>query len=178
MAKAYLVTHGETKLDREGRMHGWKMDAPLSWTGQQTAKASAKKLEGKGIKCVYCSPLIRARQTAEIIGKHIGAKVEPRSELMPWNIGNMGGAKASSIKPVLDFFSSRPDRPIPSGESKSAFLSRYKGFMQQMSKEKEPIAIAGHSQHSLGLQFVQKGGDAAKVPVVGGTAGEVKEIKL
>lgn len=180
MSKIYLVTHGETRLDREGRIHGQKVDASLSDAGKATAKRAAKQLQGKGIDCLYCSPLKRAKETAQIIAKQIGAKVEPREELLPWDVASMSGAKVGSIKPLLDFFSARPDKPIPGGESKSAFLKRYKGFMDEMRQDakKESLGIVGHSQHSLGLSHVLKGGDMAKVPVLGGKPGEVKTISV
>lgn len=174
-AKIHLVTHGETALDREGRMHGWKVDAPLSLQGKFTAKKAAQKLKGKGIETIYCSPLLRCSETAEIIGREIGAKVSRTRELMPWNIANMGGAKTASIKPLLDFFSTRPHRVIPGGESKAQFLDRYGRFLKGL---KGTVAIAGHSQHSLGLSHVLKGGDARKVPVVGGTPGEIRSVTL
>lgn len=177
-AKLYLITHGETQLDREGRMHGQTVDAPLSQTGINTARRAAKQLAGKGIEKIFSSPLIRAKQTAAIIAQHIGATVETKNELLPWDIGRMGGAKVSSIKPVLDFFSSRPDRAVPNGEAKNSFLDRYRGFFRQVRKQGATVAIVAHSQHSLGLEHVMKGGDAAKVPVTGGTPGAITTISL
>jgi len=178
--KIYLVTHGETPLDKQGRIHGQRVDAPLSLTGTMRAKQMARKLANKDIDCIYCSPLKRAKQTAYIIGQRIGAKVEPRDELLPWDVARMSGAKVASIRPVLDFFSSRPDRKVPGGESKNEFLSRYKGFMQEMKRDakKMNLAIVGHSQHSLGLDHVLHGGDAAKVPMVGGESGEVRTFSV
>jgi hypothetical protein len=87
----------------------------------------------------------------------------------------MSGAKTNSIKPLLDFFSSRPDRPIPGGEAKNDVLKRYAKFMKTV---KPGEAVVGHSQHSLAYDYAKKGGDAAKVPMVGGKAGEVREVTL
>jgi broad specificity phosphatase PhoE len=172
--KAWLITHPETKLDREGRIHG-HLDPPLSESGRYKAKSIAKGLKNKGITKIHSSPRQRALETAQHISKATGAPVEVHSELEPWKLGSMSGAKTNSIKPLLDFFSNRPDRPVPGGEAKNDVLKRYAKFMKTV---KPGEAIVGHSQHSLAHDYVSKGGDAAKVPMVGGKAGEVREVSL
>jgi hypothetical protein len=87
----------------------------------------------------------------------------------------MSGAKTASIQPLLEFFSSRPDRKIPGGESKNDVLNRYKSFSKKL---KPGDVIVGHSQHSLAWDYARKGGDAAKVPMTGGKAGQVREVSL
>lgn len=175
--RVYIVAHGETKIDREGKIHG-HLDPPLTFNGEQTAKKQAKQLKGKGIEKIYSSPRQRARQTAEELAKATGAPIEVRDELIPWKLGSMSGAKTKSIKPLIDFFSSRPDRKIPGGEAKADVLARYRKFVSELKKGKGPVAIAGHSQHTLGFDYASKGGDAGKVPMIGGTSGEVKEVHL
>lgn len=101
--------------------------------------------------------------------------MEVSQDLTPWDLGRMSGAKVSAIRGLLDFFSARPDRAVPSGESKNDVLKRY---ARAMKKVKPGEVIVGHSQHSLAHDFVSKGGDAAKVPMVGGKAGEVREINV
>lgn len=172
--KAWLITHPKTDLDKQGKVHG-KLDTPLSHEGRQHAERIGKSLKGKGIKAIHASPRVRAQETAKAISRHTGAPIHSHAELVPWNLGNLSGAKAHSVKPLLDYFSNHPDRPVPSGEAKSAVLARYKQFMRTI---KDGDAIVGHSQHSLALEHVQKGGDAAKVPMFGGKAGEVRQIDL
>lgn len=174
MKKAWLITHPETKFDREGRIHG-HLDPPLSETGRYKAKTIAKGLKNKGITKIHSSPRRRAQETARAISKETGAPVEIHMELEPWKLGSMSGAKAASIKPLLEFFSNRPDRKVPGGESKNDVLGRFKAFVKKL---KPGEAIVGHSQHSLSWDYTHKGGDAAKVPMVGGKAGEVREVTL
>lgn len=175
--KVYIVAHGETKIDREGRIHG-HLDPPLTTAGKLTAKKQAKQLKGKGVEKIYSSPRARARETAEALSEETGAPVEVRDELIPWKLGSMSGAKTNSIKPLIEFFSSRPNRAIPGGEAKADVLTRYKKFVSELKKGKGPVAIAGHSQHTLGFDYASHGGDAGKVPMIGGTQGEVKEVHL
>jgi broad specificity phosphatase PhoE len=176
--RVYIMAHGPTPLDKEGRLHGQRVDASLSLAGRLAAKKAGKQLTGKKISKIYSSPLKRAKETADILSKAIGAPIEVRSELLPWDIGRMSGAKAASVKPVLDFFSKRPNRAIPGGEAKADVLKRYKGFVDTLRKGKDPVAISGHSQHTLGLEYATKGGNAADVQMIGGNPGEVKAIVL
>lgn len=174
MSKAWLITHPETKLDKEGRIHG-KLDPPLSDSGRQRADSIGRSLKGKGINRIHSSPRKRALETAHAISKHTGAQVHVSDRLEPWDLSTMSGAKTASIGPLLDFFSKRPNRSVPGGESKQAVLDRYKRFIGGL---RGGDAVVAHSQHSLAWDHVTKGGDASKVPMIGGKAGEVKEVSL
>lgn len=173
----FIVAHGETKVDREGRVHG-SLDPPLTFKGEQMGQRAGKQLRGKGIVKIYSSPRQRARQTANLLAKQLGVPVEVRDELIPWKLGSMSGAKTNSIKPLIEFFSSRPNRAIPGGEAKADVLTRYRKFVSELKKGTGTVAISGHSQHTLGFDYATKGGDMSKVKMIGGTAGEVKEVRL
>ncbi len=175
--KVYIVAHGETKMDREGRVHG-HLDPPLTLGGEFAARKNAKNLKGRGIEKIYSSPRLRATQTAKTLAKELNVPIEVREELIPWDLGSMSGAKTNSIKPLIEFFSSRPNRSIPDGEAKADVLSRYRKFVSELKRGKGSVAIAGHSQHTLGFDYAARGGDQGKVPMIGGKAGEVKEVHL
>lgn len=175
--KGYIVAHGETVMDKQGRMHG-RLDPPLTLKGELMARNAAKELKGKPVERIYSSPRLRAQQTAEILAKIVKAPIEIRPELVPWDLGRMSGAKVSTIKPIVEFFSSHPERVIPSGESKAAVLARYRKFVSELKRGKGVFVIAGHSQHTLGFDYAAKGGDISKVKMIGGTAGEVKPVTV
>ena len=174
MSKVFLITHPETDLDKQGRVHG-RLDPPLSYSGRIRAKQIAESLKSKDVVRIHSSPRARAKETAELIAKATGAPISYHKDLEPWDLGSMSGVKTKSMQPLLEFFSSRPYKAVPGGESKSAVLARYKSFMR---KVKDGDVIVGHSQHSLALDHVQKGGDASKVPMFGGKAGEIRTISL
>lgn len=64
--KIYIVRHGETKLNAEGIIQGW-IDEPLNDNGIKLAEVTGKALKGIKFDHCYSSPLIRAKQTAEIM---------------------------------------------------------------------------------------------------------------
>lgn len=175
MAKtAWLITHPETKLDEEGRVHG-HLDPPLSNKGSHRAKLIAHSFKGKKISRIHSSPRQRALETAKHISNATGAPIEVHQELEPWKLGSLSGAKTKAVEPLLNYYSQHPDKATSGGESKSAVLARYSKFMR---KVKPGEAIVGHSQHSLAYDHVTKGGDAKKVPMFGGKSGEVKQVSL
>jgi len=61
-----LARHGETTWNTEGRHQGQGFDVPLSESGRAQALALAARLRGEPIARAIASPLLRARQTAEL----------------------------------------------------------------------------------------------------------------
>jgi len=70
MKNVYFVRHGETELNKK-RIHQHS-DEPLNETGRKQAHEVALVLKEKNIEALLCSPFVRARQTAEIIGQELG----------------------------------------------------------------------------------------------------------
>lgn len=61
-----LARHGETSWNVEGRHQGQGFDIPLSEMGRQQARALGQRLAGISIARAVASPLLRARETAEL----------------------------------------------------------------------------------------------------------------
>jgi probable phosphoglycerate mutase len=61
-----LVRHGETDWNRQGRFQG-QMDIPLNPTGQAQAQQAAEFLKSVPINFAVTSPMLRPKETAEII---------------------------------------------------------------------------------------------------------------
>lgn len=75
MKHIFLIRHGETGWNREGRFQG-KMDIPLNVLGKKQAEAAAKALESAAINRVVSSPLSRAADTARASATLMGLAVE------------------------------------------------------------------------------------------------------
>lgn len=74
----FLVRHGQTALNAEGRLRGLA-NPPLDDTGIAEARAVAEALAIYGIVEVRCSPLDRAVTTARIIAERCGCALETDS---------------------------------------------------------------------------------------------------
>lgn len=66
MTLLYLVRHGETEMNSKGVYYGWT-DCALSQRGQRQAADLARDLANVSFDAVLASPLLRARQTAEMM---------------------------------------------------------------------------------------------------------------
>lgn len=71
--RIYLIRHGQTDWNLEGRFQG-REDIALNDTGIRQAVECGLALKGEQIEAIITSPLIRARKTAEIIADIIGVK--------------------------------------------------------------------------------------------------------
>jgi broad specificity phosphatase PhoE len=69
--RIYLIRHGETDWNKQGRFQG-REDIALNENGIMQAKRCASALSEERFKAVISSPLIRARRTAEIIAEQLG----------------------------------------------------------------------------------------------------------
>lgn len=81
MTRLYLIRHGETDWNRQGRWQG-QADVPLNDRGRQQARQVAEKLAQVALDAIYTSDLIRASEVARIIAQAKGDRVpivlEPR----------------------------------------------------------------------------------------------------
>ena len=100
-----LTRHGETEWNTEGRYQGQGFDIPLSATGRSQAKALASRLANFEFTRVVSSPLLRARQTAEIVlgDRSVPLTLDP--DLMEIAHGDWEGlldAEVKSLRAALD----------------------------------------------------------------------------
>ena len=65
----YLIRHGETQFNVEGRFIGM-VDVPLNIRGRKQAEYAAAALENTLFDVAYSSPLSRSYETAKIILKN------------------------------------------------------------------------------------------------------------
>lgn len=72
-----MARHGQTAYNAEGRFQGTGA-MPLDQVGLAQADVVAETARGHGIAALWCSPLLRAQQTADVVGVALG--LEPRPD--------------------------------------------------------------------------------------------------
>ena len=87
--KVYVIRHGLTELNKKKVVNG-QIDEPLAPEGIEQAKV-ASQLIPETIKVIYTSPLLRARQTAEIINSKLKRPIYPQQELTEIHMGSLAG---------------------------------------------------------------------------------------
>jgi phosphoserine phosphatase len=85
-----LARHGESDWNRAKRWQGFA-DRPLTDLGREQAVALAKRLGDTELDAVYSSDLQRARDTAEIVARSKGLRVETTPDLREVDVGSWSG---------------------------------------------------------------------------------------
>ncbi|HWT26334.1 MAG TPA: histidine phosphatase family protein [Mobilitalea sp.] len=71
--KIYLIRHGETDWNLQGRFQG-REDIELNENGLRQARLCGEALQGEHFKAAISSPLVRASKTAHIIAQTLDIK--------------------------------------------------------------------------------------------------------
>lgn len=100
-ADLWLVRHGETDWNRRGLYQG-QSDIPLNENGLAQARRTAADLaaragEGQAFAALYCSPLLRARQTAEACAGRLGLAVRIDARLREVHQGDLQGTDYAEV---------------------------------------------------------------------------------
>lgn len=116
-----LIRHGRSVADDEDVIEGGGYDAPLSDTGRAQARLLAERLAGENYRpdILFASPLLRAREVAEIVGAKLGASVSLDARLAEQHLGRISRLtreEAARVHP-LPPDGPRTYVPVPDGES-------------------------------------------------------------
>ena len=93
----YIVRHGTTDWNQSGRIQG-HMDIPLNEAGRAQAHLASRRLVPLGATALYSSDLLRAYETAQIIGQGIGLGVVQQPGLREMNFGVWQGLSSPQIR--------------------------------------------------------------------------------
>jgi broad specificity phosphatase PhoE len=116
-----LARHGETAENKERRFQGQK-DVPLNETGRAQARALAEAAKAEGLAALYASPLVRAHETAQIVGAAVGLEPQVDDRLKEVDVGDWQDRLKDDIardEPDLwaAFGAAGEDWRFPGGES-------------------------------------------------------------
>jgi probable phosphoglycerate mutase len=166
--KIYLIRHGETTGDLEDR-YGGSYDDHLTDTGKEQLRLTASNLVGKGIEKIFSSPLIRAKESSEIIAEKIGVPIEYVNDIQERNYGVLTGLtkeEAQEKYPEVVELHKDPKNTDPEGEGYDDFNERVLEAFQSVSrKDYKIVAIVSHGGpikvlfRSLGNELTRNIGD-------------------
>jgi broad specificity phosphatase PhoE len=97
MAELWLVRHGQTDWNLEGRYQG-QTDIPLNPTGIEQAKQLGLSLPRQPYTALYSSDLKRARMTSDILNERFNLPVLVDRRLREINQGDWEGQLVSEVR--------------------------------------------------------------------------------
>ena len=93
----FLARHGETPFNAEGRFQG-RLPVPLSDRGVEQAHELARVAAQRDWAILWCSPLHRARQTADIVAAAIGLEPVEEARLEETDCGDWTGRSFAEVR--------------------------------------------------------------------------------
>jgi 2,3-bisphosphoglycerate-dependent phosphoglycerate mutase len=146
-ARVFLARHGEADYETDlVTDHG----GSLSAAGRAQARALGERLRGERIARVWCSPLSRAVQTAEIAASVLGVDVVVREDLREYGVGALAGTDAdesAALGPVFaDWVAGVDSARIPGGEAVAGIAARVTRVLEEVRDvhRGEGVLVVGH----------------------------------
>ncbi len=151
MSRIVLVRHGQTEFNRTDRFRG-RIDVPLNETGVCQAEQAATAIAARyRVSAIYSSPLSRAVQTAEAIGRATRLTVQPLPGILDFSYGEWEGKSIAEVESDYPeqyrLFVARPHLArIPGGESMRAFRRRLASAVERVAAAHASgtVVLVGH----------------------------------
>ncbi len=147
-----LLRHGETAYNAEGNKYCGRTDIPLTDKGIEQARRMNNLLKDYDFDQIFCSPLLRARTTAEI-ASGTPDKVQTDDRLIEVDFGQWEGKRSE------DFIAEDPDswtnwladptqfRAGNTGERGDEIIARLDSFYTELLEkfDGQTILVVGHN---------------------------------
>ena len=150
LTELFLIRHGETKWNKELVFRG-RSDIPLNEKGLSQAEATGAYLQKVDFSSVYCSPLSRAKQTAEAICLERKVKPQPCAAFNDLSFGPWEGKTLKELTTLypdaIKTWQNYPHRHYISGaETLSEARKRASAEMEKLAEVNlgKTIAIVSH----------------------------------
>lgn len=169
--RVFLVRHGESEGNFAGTLQGSRSDTQLSARGLEQTRLLAHRLAGERLDAGFTSPMIRARQTAEILlAKHDGFRVVVDADLLEFDWGTWSGRPLDAeleaeVAAVRSRWKAGETRLAPpGGESPEDAAARAERFLGRLRRETPafPLVVA-HGRFNRILMAVLLGRPLARM---------------
>lgn len=144
----YLARHGQTAYNLARRFQG-QLPVSLDDVGREQARDLAERASGYGFVALWCSPLLRARETAGVVAERIG--LEPREDprLMETDAGDWTDrlfvdVQAEDPDAFAGFMDGDPGFVFPGGESFAQQGERVAAALADVERGALPALVVCH----------------------------------
>jgi alpha-ribazole phosphatase len=144
-ARLLLVRHAHVEPCYADHYVG-RTDVPLSADGLRKAAALAPLVKSRGPERCFCSPLARARQTAEVLCGPAGLAIQIDEDLREvdfgdWEAKTFREIAAESPAAVTRWAESLAGFVFPGGESLDGFFGRVRRAAERLAVCPAPVAL-------------------------------------
>ncbi len=164
----FYLRHGQTDYNRQGRYQG-SLDIALNETGIAQAHSALSALQDCPATHIYCSPLQRARQTADIVNQSLNLPLIEIPDLRECNFGELEGKLADGV--ALSDAWRRGEQTPAGAETFDSFRRRvFTALNGILAQQTTPLIVAHgavfwpiHETLNLGQQATLPNAEPVKV---------------
>ncbi|HCJ74915.1 MAG TPA: phosphoglycerate mutase [Roseburia sp.] len=161
----YIMRHGKTEWNALHKIQG-RTDIPLNEEGRLMAEKACEEYKDLHIDVCYCSPLIRAVETAQIVLKNREIPIIKDERLMEMSFGDYEGIENSFAIPncPINILFQKPEEyheSIGGAETWKELFARTGAFLKEVIEpqlyEGKDILIVGHGAMNASIICQVKG---------------------
>ena len=158
-----LVRHGETDENAAACFQG-RRDTRLNDRGRQQSRVLAEALRAEGARALYSSPLLRAHETARIIGAAIGLEPVLDERLVEADAGAWPGRMIADIlagerTEYERWRAADPTFRFPDGESVAEQAQRIAAALADVAAGPLPAVVVTHGGTIRAVEGIDRPAD-------------------
>lgn len=154
----YIMRHGKTDWNERHKLQG-RTDIPLNEEGRRMAERAGKEYADIPFDICYCSPLSRAKETAEIVlrGRNIPIVIDDRLKEMSFGVfeGTENSFQIPNCPINVLFENPEKYKAVENGESLESLYERTGDFIREVVEpgleQGRNILIVGHGAMNLSI---------------------------
>lgn len=155
----YIMRHGRTDWNDSRRLQG-RTDVPLNEAGRQMARRARDEYRDVPLDLCYCSPLVRAHETARIVLSGRDIPIIPDPRLREMSFGAFEGMENYFTDPdfPLSALFQKPEAYTASAggaESFDELFARTGAFLKEvidpLMRQGKNVLIVGHGAMNMSL---------------------------
>ena len=154
----YIMRHGKTEWNELHKLQG-RTDIPLNEEGRQMAKIAGEKYKDINFDVCYCSPLVRAKETAKLVleGRNVPIIYDDRLKEMSFGIYEGTEQSARALDCPINILFKEPEKykAVEGGESIEKLFERTGDFLRNVVEPQledgKNIVIIGHGAMNSGI---------------------------
>lgn len=155
----YIMRHGRTDWNDRHKLQG-RTDIPLNGEGRRMAEKAGEEYRDIPLDLCFCSPLIRARETAEIVLRNRNVPIRTDDRLVEMGFGEYEGLENCFSIPdcPINVLFQKPEaytRSVGGAETFEELFERTGAFLREeidpLLAEGKDILIVGHGAMNLSI---------------------------
>lgn len=164
MTELLLVRHGQSTWNAAGRVQGQTMSPELTDLGRRQAAAVAVRLLDRRPRRLVTSDLVRARQSAQIIGEVLGLEPEADPLLRERHYGTWQGGPLDDAVRVARSLADH--ERLPHGESLVDVRRRWQRLVAGLRGSPGPVVVVSHGNLIADAAGAADPANGAIVPIL------------